>query len=55
MTIFTIKEIADYLCISKVSAYRFVKSGVIPAKKLKGKWIIIKEVVDKKLFDERSK
>jgi len=41
------QEAADYLGISKVTLYKLLKNGEIPAKKFGNQWRISKAILDK--------
>ncbi len=50
--IMTVKELCDYLRLSKKTILRILKAGQIPARKVGGSWRILKSEVDKYLKGE---
>ena len=42
----TLKEVADYLKLSKSTIYRFVQQNRVPAAKIGNQWRFCKEAID---------
>ena len=49
------EETAKYLGISKVTLYKFLRNGEIPARKIGRQWRIIKVALDKFLMEGEVK
>ena len=47
--VMTVKDLCDYLRLSKKTILRILKEGQIPARKVGGSWRILKGEVDKYL------
>jgi len=47
--IMDIKQVAKYLCIAEITAYRLVEKGKIPGKKVGAQWRFLKEDLDRYL------
>ena len=48
----TVKEIADYLKFHKMTIYRHVRQGRIPASKVGRRWLFNKESIDNLLLGQ---
>jgi excisionase family DNA binding protein len=49
------REAAEYLGISKVTLYKLLKSGEVPAKKFGNQWRISKAILDEFLTGSKEK
>ncbi|MFH1259103.1 MAG: response regulator [Elusimicrobiota bacterium] len=47
-----VKEVADYLQINKMTVYKLVRNGDIPAFKIASEWRFKKELIDRWLMDK---
>lgn len=45
-TLFTTKEVANYLKINEKKVYQLIKEGLIPCTRVAGKWLFPKEMID---------
>jgi len=50
-TMFTTKEVAEYLSINEKQVYRLIKEKKIPASRVTGKWLFPKELIDEWVID----
>lgn len=50
----TIKELADYLCLSERTVYRLIGERAIPALKIRGQWRFEQKALDKWVAGEIS-
>lgn len=50
--IMTIKEVAKYLGVHDMTAYRWIKKGVIPGFKIGGRWRSKKDLLDAHLLQQ---
>jgi len=52
--IMTTKEVAEYLKLTKVTVYKYVKEGTIPGTKIGSRWRFLKEKIDDFLRNEEE-
>ena len=43
----TVKELSEYLKLTEITVYKYVKEGKIPAHKVGSRWRIDKDKIDK--------
>ena len=53
--ILTVKELAEYIKLTTVTIYKYVKVGAIPAHKIGGRWRFDKDQIDKLMKSEEEK
>ena len=59
--VFTVKELSSFLKVSESTLYKYLKSGLLPGKKIGNRWRVLKsEIVsflkgEKKGLPQRSK
>lgn len=44
--IMTVPEVAEYLTMHKITVYKLIKAGIIPAFKIGGQWRFKKSTID---------
>ena len=52
--ILTVKELAEYLKLTTVTIYKYVKVGAIPAQKIGGVWRFDKDQIDELMKSEEE-
>ena len=52
--ILTVKELAEYIKLTTVTIYKYVKVGAIPAQKIGGVWRFDKDQIDELMKSEEE-
>ena len=52
--ILTVKELAEYIKLTTVTIYKYVKVGTIPAHKIGGRWRFDKDRIDELMKSEEE-